>query len=254
MKKNINKYSILIVLSIVILITHCDSKKNPVDTNTVDNSNFFATDSFDFRIFVTNHSQLELEGINGNVTINVISETDSVIITGEKRVGSESTQDAQEHLPDLVVQVQDLTNKIFIKTIQPQETYGRNYIVDYVSGSDLFLRSRGAVEGKQWAKVTDPLEYGVGGTSSYGVKLSTEDGIVSGSEITINKVIGAEQYGTGYDDMRNYLPWYPIDAIILITKRDGDWHLDMPMVYCGEEEDASLRWNENEKRAMAVFK
>jgi len=72
-----------------------------------------------------------LEAINGNVAITGISESDSVIITGERRVGSESMEDAEEYLKKLEVRVQDLGNEVFVKTIQPEKSYGRNYVVNY---------------------------------------------------------------------------------------------------------------------------
>ena len=58
-------------------------------------------------------------------------EATSVHITGERRVESSSTRDAKERLEDLDVDVQDGANEVSIKTIQPDETHGRNYIVNY---------------------------------------------------------------------------------------------------------------------------
>jgi hypothetical protein len=99
--------------------------------NNVSNTHFSATETFFYKLTVINHSKLRLKGINGNVTIIGGSGTDSVIISGEKRVASESTRDAEIHLQELVVNMQDLTNEIYVKTIQPQETYGRDYEVNY---------------------------------------------------------------------------------------------------------------------------
>jgi len=100
-------------------------------TDNVSNTNFVAADSFSFEVEIETHTRLRLEGINGNVTISALSEADSVIITGEKRVGSESTQDAEEHLQELEVSVADMGSDVRVKTIQPEQTHGRSYVVDY---------------------------------------------------------------------------------------------------------------------------
>jgi DUF4097 and DUF4098 domain-containing protein YvlB len=104
-----------------------------VDSNgEVRNTDFVASESFSFGVQVTDHTQLRLEGINGNVTITALSGPDSVIVTGEKRVGSESMQDAQNHLQHLQVGVSDAQSEVFVKTTQPDRTHGRSYVVDYV--------------------------------------------------------------------------------------------------------------------------
>jgi DUF4097 and DUF4098 domain-containing protein YvlB len=46
-------------------------------------------------------------------------------------VKSESTEDAEAHLKELAVDVQDLTNEILVRTVQPNQSGGRNYIVNY---------------------------------------------------------------------------------------------------------------------------
>jgi DUF4097 and DUF4098 domain-containing protein YvlB len=40
-------------------------------------------------------------------------------------------EDAQTHLQQLQVQVSELANEVLVETIQPQESQGRNYAVDY---------------------------------------------------------------------------------------------------------------------------
>jgi DUF4097 and DUF4098 domain-containing protein YvlB len=96
------------------------------------NTDFEADDSFSKEIEIGIRSRLRLKGINGNITVTGLSGTDSVMITGTKLVGSDSMQDAEEHLQELEVTVQDLANEIFIETIQPQNNEGRKYVVDYI--------------------------------------------------------------------------------------------------------------------------
>jgi DUF4097 and DUF4098 domain-containing protein YvlB len=130
MKSIPSKLALLILLIFGLLFIHCSKKSVDSDDN-VDNTDFMATESFSFRGEVENQTQLRLEGINSNIAITGSSETDSVIISAQKYVGSESIQDAQAHLSELHVNVTELANEIFVKTIQPDETHGRNYGVNY---------------------------------------------------------------------------------------------------------------------------
>ena len=130
--KNIFSKSIIVVLLFAcVLWVSCGRDKSVSSDDTVDNTNFTAERPFSYQVDVVNHSQLSLEAINGNIKITGMSDSDSVIITGIRRVGSESTQDAEEHLQYLEVSVQDLGSKILVKTIQPEKTYGRSYHVNY---------------------------------------------------------------------------------------------------------------------------
>jgi DUF4097 and DUF4098 domain-containing protein YvlB len=130
MKNKSSKLVLFIILMLSVLLIHC-SKKSVDSTDNVDNTDFIATESFSFRGEIENQTRLRLEGINGNIAITGSSQTDSVIISAQKYVGSESTQDAQAHLSELHVSVTETANEIIVKTIQPDETRGRNYGVDY---------------------------------------------------------------------------------------------------------------------------
>jgi hypothetical protein len=131
MKNTVSKCVVLILLIVCLPCIHC-GRDNPVDSDgIVRNTDFVASESFSFGVQVTDHTQLRLEGINGNVTITALSGADSVIVTGEKRVGSESMQDAEDHLQELDVSVTDALNEVFVKTTQPDQSHGRSYVVDY---------------------------------------------------------------------------------------------------------------------------
>ena len=95
------------------------------------NTDFEASAPFSFEVQIGNRVQLRLQGINGQITITGTSGANSVIITGRKRVGAESLQDAEDHLGELQVNVQSLVNEVFVETTQPQNTGGRHYLVDY---------------------------------------------------------------------------------------------------------------------------
>jgi len=131
MKNTFSKFIVVVLLTACISWIRC-GKDNPTDsTGNVRNTNFVAEESFSFGVEVTDHTRLRLEGINGNVSITALTEADSVIITGEKRVGSESMQDAEAHLQELEVSVREVAAEVYVKTNQPDQTYGRSYVVDY---------------------------------------------------------------------------------------------------------------------------
>ncbi|MFC2134845.1 hypothetical protein ACFLTH_09525 [Bacteroidota bacterium] len=100
--------------------------------DNVTSNDYVIAEPFAFRVSAAGSSKLQLEGVSGNVTIEGSSQADSVIIICEKRVGSDSREDAQLHLDDLYVRIQNLDETIFVKTIQPDETNGRSYVVDYL--------------------------------------------------------------------------------------------------------------------------
>lgn len=131
MKNTFHRYLSLILLGSCILWIHCSKNKSTRSDDQVSNTDFVASESFYFAVDAEDHERLSLQGINGNVTITALSGVDSVIITGEKRVGSESMQDAEDHLTELQVEVSDLSSEVRVKTIQPDETHGRSYVVDY---------------------------------------------------------------------------------------------------------------------------
>jgi DUF4097 and DUF4098 domain-containing protein YvlB len=97
----------------------------------VSNTNFEAQEPFSTTVAVGNHTQLNLQVKNGDITVTGMSGATSVVIAAMRRVQSESTQDAQAHLQDLKVNVQNLAPQVRVETIQPQDTGGRKYIVDY---------------------------------------------------------------------------------------------------------------------------
>ncbi len=121
----------LILLAGCLLWIHCGKSKSTRSDDQVDNTNFVASESFRFAVDAENKAGLRVDGISGNVEVIGLAEADSVIITGERRVGSESLEDAQNHLTELQVEVSDLTSGVQVKTIQPDEAHGRSYVVDY---------------------------------------------------------------------------------------------------------------------------
>jgi hypothetical protein len=82
----------------------------------VANQNFSAQAPIAIDIIVVNHNELLLNGKHGNVSVSGLPGATSITVTGMKRVLSESVQDAQDHLQDLEVTVQDLTTQTAMRS------------------------------------------------------------------------------------------------------------------------------------------
>ena len=110
--KNISKKSYLINLllfCLILIVYSCT--ENVVEVNgNVSNTNYTASEPFSNNISVVNQTKLRLEGINGTVKILGTTDSNSVKINGEKKVSSESTKDAENHLPDLNVTIEKDTD------------------------------------------------------------------------------------------------------------------------------------------------
>lgn len=119
-----------IVFIIYFIIYGCN--ENIIDENGfITNTNYIATESLSQEINITNQSKLRLEGISGDISIVGRSDISTIKIESEKKIGSESIEDAAAHLPDLNVFISNSEDEIFVKTYQPQQSYGRSYILEY---------------------------------------------------------------------------------------------------------------------------
>jgi hypothetical protein len=147
MKNIIKILFVIFSLASCAVFISCNDTVTQVD-DEVSNTDFVATEAFYFSIAAQNRSMFSIAGINGNININGVSNTDSVIITGQKSVGSESVSDAQASLQNLNVVVQELTDGVSVQTDQPEQTGGRNYNVNYqITLPKDFLISAGNVNG-----------------------------------------------------------------------------------------------------------
>ncbi len=97
----------------------------------VDNTNFYAAESFSFEIAVKNQTRLNLGAIDGPVNVSGMRNAATALIWGERRIESESFADARAHLKELEAHVTDRQDEISVQTLQPNNTHGRNYKVTY---------------------------------------------------------------------------------------------------------------------------
>lgn len=131
--KQLNLYKIssrFIFLALCFLMTSMACYVVDSD-NDVRNHDFEASAAFSSSIEIRNQKELHLEGINGNVNIKGVAGLTSVQIRGTRKVESESYDDAKHYLESLEIQVTDSDREIGVKTIQPNNTHGRNFTVTY---------------------------------------------------------------------------------------------------------------------------
>jgi DUF4097 and DUF4098 domain-containing protein YvlB len=91
----------------------------------------WVAESFSFDVVVDTQERLLINAVAGSIEIAGSSTADTVIIEGERRVGSKTREDAELHLDMLEVSVEDLDSEIRVETIQPEKALGRNYEVNY---------------------------------------------------------------------------------------------------------------------------
>jgi DUF4097 and DUF4098 domain-containing protein YvlB len=96
------------------------------------NAAFSTKQDFSQEMQVENHMRMRLEAVNGEIVITGQPDATSVIVTAELCVSShESQQDAEARLEQLEVLVTDLSDEIVVETLQPDNTEGRQYVVNY---------------------------------------------------------------------------------------------------------------------------
>jgi hypothetical protein len=143
-KKESGNFPIVLLFFVSMLLSSCDGGGDAdggVSLPLVSNTNFEAVEPFSIVMPIDNQTLFSLIGINGEINITGDAAANSVTITGIKRVLSESAEDAEAHLLELEVKVQDLANEIQVETIQPADTGGRIYIVNYAVTLPRYLKN-----------------------------------------------------------------------------------------------------------------
>jgi DUF4097 and DUF4098 domain-containing protein YvlB len=128
-KKTISWWFILLVVSVVVIGCDCHPVSPSWDCDY--DGDYVVQETFSYSLPEAGHTGLRLEGINGSVTITGTGSAQSITVAGERFVGSYSRADAEAHLQDLEVQIDDRGSEILVKTIQPPESHGRSYVVEY---------------------------------------------------------------------------------------------------------------------------
>jgi len=118
-----------LVLATIMILASCTICPN--DGDQVDNTYYAAAEEFSHTYPVENQTLFTIEGINGNITIEARSGIDSITIEGERKVESESYEDAEECLEELEVYITGNNNEYLVVTHQPSHSDGRNFIIHY---------------------------------------------------------------------------------------------------------------------------
>ncbi len=121
----------LLAALIPFVIASCGDGDSTGPGDSVSNTNFEVSEEFSFEVEVGTQNRLQITGVNGRIEVFGDPAATSVTIEGERTVGSESTEDAEAHLPLLEVRVSSNANAVIVQTVQPTNTGGRNFRVDY---------------------------------------------------------------------------------------------------------------------------
>jgi hypothetical protein len=137
MRTTKNLFALALVALFTMLITFgcadvsVDPEVNVNGSGVIVDNKVKARVSFSNIINLTSQNILKVDGINGSINVQSVSGTNQVSISGEKIVSSDTYQDASYHLKDIIIEINELTNELLIKTLQPQYSNGRSYIVNY---------------------------------------------------------------------------------------------------------------------------
>ena len=95
------------------------------------NPDFMVEKTYQAEFPVGNQIRVNVEAINGEVMVTGQIDADSVLVTAYLSVSSDSHQDAEIHIDDLQIQATKIENEILLQTVQPKNSAGRQYIVEY---------------------------------------------------------------------------------------------------------------------------
>lgn len=123
------KWLYIYLFFLIALAAGCDL--NDGNSDKVNRTDRKAETTFTYEIDVANQTSFQVEAINGSITMTGVSDRSTVSISGVKTVGSESVEDAEEHLEQLEISITESASRIGVETIQPEDTGGRRYVVDY---------------------------------------------------------------------------------------------------------------------------
>lgn len=124
------KRSAMLLLIGAVSMTGC-FVIDPFDEDNWESGRYTATEPFEYSVGAGSYSGFQISGVNGSIEIIGQAGLTTVEIWGVKRVRSKSTSDAERHLEDLIIHVGNESDRIFVQTIQPRVTEGREYSVEY---------------------------------------------------------------------------------------------------------------------------
>jgi hypothetical protein len=121
-----------LALDLTLMLTGCVAD---VVVNLDDDwgsNRFEVTAAFSHSVPVGSQVGLRVVAVNGSIEVRGQPGSDRVNIVAVRRVRSGTRYDAEEHLPLLQVSVKVNSNDVLVETVQPKNSNGRDYQVDYV--------------------------------------------------------------------------------------------------------------------------
>lgn len=113
------------------LLTGCVAGVVNLDDDGSYSGDIEASATFSRILELEDQESVRITGANGSVRIWGVPGAQEVVVDAVRRVRSNSRQDAQEQLNHLQVSVNSWPDEFEIKTVQPSQSHGRTYIVDY---------------------------------------------------------------------------------------------------------------------------
>jgi DUF4097 and DUF4098 domain-containing protein YvlB len=98
---------------------------------SISSSLFFVSEPFSFEVPEGSNTSLTVLGVNGIIEINGSAAVSTITISGVMKVGSASSADAKLHISDMSIAHSDSGGVVTVETVQPDDTLGINYIVEY---------------------------------------------------------------------------------------------------------------------------
>jgi hypothetical protein len=144
MKRFRRKLGILaLVADLSLLMTGCVTGVVDLDDDDWDQSGRHEVSATFFEtLSVGSRSAIQVVGKNGKVEIWGVPGATSISIDAVRRVRSDSKADAAKYLDRLWVAVDWQTDEVVVRTVQPDYTHGRTYVVDYEITVPAYFLSR----------------------------------------------------------------------------------------------------------------
>jgi hypothetical protein len=112
------------LVALLLAVTACDDDVTGVN-------DFDAAEPFFVMVDAAGIVTLEVNGINGGITITGSATADSVTITGVKGVNADTQAEADAALDSIEVQIQTVGDTIVVTSVHPSSGGGINYTVNY---------------------------------------------------------------------------------------------------------------------------
>lgn len=120
----------LLPILIVFLIPGC-FVIDPVGTDWDNEANYTLRRGSEESVDIDGQQVLRIHGISGRISITGSDQTAQLLVTTERKVKAISASDAEHSMEYLDVEIVKGQSDIIIKTIQPSNSNGRTYTVDY---------------------------------------------------------------------------------------------------------------------------